>query len=100
MTLREKIETMQAFERGEEIEVSDYGYEEWRTVNNPSWSWNVNKYRIKPKPKQVIVIEKWLCKSNFDHSFSQVIQTDSIDNLCYCCDYTKVKLLDTYEVEI
>ena len=53
-----------------------------------------------PKPKQTVTIEKWLIKSNFDFSFSQVVQTDSIDNLCYCCNYTKVKLLDTYEVEL
>ena len=53
-----------------------------------------------PKPKQTVTIEKWLCKNNFDFSFSQVVQTDSIDNLCHCCNYTKVKLIDIYEVKL
>ena len=99
MTLREKIEVMEAFERGEEIELKNCD-NDWIVYDSPSWDWINNNYRIKPKPKQTVTIEKWLIKSNFDFSFSQVVQTDSIDNLCYCCNYTKVKLLDTYEVEL
>ena len=91
---------MEAFERGEEIEISNNLGEIWLQEPYPKWNWVNCTYRIKPKPKKVVVIEKWLCKSNFEYSFSQVIQTDSIDNLCYHWDYTKVKLLDTYEVEI
>ena len=100
MTLREKIEVMQAFERGEEIEVSYVEQDKWTKISNPDWSWGAYNYRIKPKSKQNITIEKWLIKSNFDFSFSQVVQTDSIEDLCYCCNYIKVKLLDTYEVEL
>lgn len=102
MTLKEKIQCMEAFERGEYVEVrTDKTVAgKWSVAVDPLWDWNNNDYRIKPKPKQVVVIEKWLIKSNFDFSFSQVVQTDSIDNLCYCCDYTKIKLLDTYEVEL
>ena len=100
MTLREKIEVMEAFERGEEIEYRVLNSTLWVNLSMPLWNWDTQSYRVKPKPKQTVTIEKWLCKSNFDFSFSQVVQTDSIDNLCYCCNYTKVKLLDTYEVEI
>ena len=66
MTLREKIETMQAFERGEEIEVNFNGteFDGWIKDIFPSWNWEENNYRIKPKPKQVVVIEKWLCSTD------------------------------------
>ena len=48
MTLREKIEVMEAFERGEEIEISsDSG---WLGDINPTWNFNEHLYRIKPKP--------------------------------------------------
>ena len=101
MTLREKIEVMEAFERGEEIEIKHRDSAmDWTLTKQPLWDWSKSTFRIKPKTKQTVTIEKWLIKSNFDFSFSQVVQTDSIDNLCYCCNYTKVKLLDTYEVEL
>ena len=101
MTLREKIEVMQAFERGEEVEVSDCGYEGWRTVNNPSWSWNVNKYRIKPKPKQVVAIEKWLIYDNLSKSYS-IAEESNIDGyISNDRDYlSKVRLLDTKTYEV
>ena len=90
---------MQAFERGEEIEVSDYGYEEWRIVNDPSWKWGVNKYRIKPKPKQVVVIEKWLCKTAYwDNYFIMEGEKEFFKTGGY--DKNKIKLLSTMEVEI
>ena len=98
MTLREKIETMEAFKRGEEIEVSDYGYEEWRTVNNPSWSWNANKYRIKPKLKQIVTIEKWLVKSLLGNYFEITGEKQHFITTGY--NEHQVKLLDTYEVTL
>ena len=88
---------MEAFERGEEIEISEFGYNEWRTVKNPSWSWNDHNYRIKPKPKQVVVIEKWLYKYD---KFQFIVETDNIENYIREFSGEKIKLLDTYEVEI
>ena len=35
MTLREKIEVMEAFERGEEIEVSYVKQAKWTDISNP-----------------------------------------------------------------
>ena len=100
MTLREKIEVMQAFERGEEIEVSYRGYDIWSSMSTPSWNFEDRNYRIKPKQKQVIVIEKWLFEDKFGIKFVQEIEKDCV--LCYCNEFNtqKIKLLDTYEVEL
>ena len=101
MTLREKIETMQAFERGEEIEVSYIKQDKWTDISNPDWSWGTYNYRIKPKPKQVVTIEKWLIYDNLSKSYS-IAEESNIDG--YISDdrayLSKVKLLDTYDVEI
>ena len=106
MTLKEKIECMQAFERGEEVEVSYVKQAKWTDISNPDWSWGAYNYRIKPKPKQVIVIEKWLCKSyigdNTVHAKLEVQKgfiEDWIDSW-HDSSMQKVKLLDTYEVEL
>ena len=105
MTLREKIECMEAFERGEEIEyrmahITPY---EWDSIGDitPSWNWDTYNYRIKPKPKQVVVIEKWLIYDNLSKSYS-IAEESNIeeflkDDRAYL---SKVKLLDTYEVTL
>ena len=103
MTLREKIETMQAFERGEEIEVSYVNKEKWSDISNPDWSWGAYNYRIKPKPKQTVVIEKWLLKMQGTNQYA--IEEGSKEEMCTWGKnkidaWQKVKLLDTYEVEI
>ena len=98
MTLREKIEVMQAFERGEEIEVSYVKQDKWTDIANPDWSWVAYNYRIKPKPKQVVVIEKWLCSFEVGRGY-QVLEKAK----CFFDDLplrNKVKLLYTYEVEL
>ena len=97
MTLREKIQTMEAFERGEEIEEVYRGYGTWSSVSTPSWNFEDRNYRIKPKPKQVVVIEKWLYKYD---KFQFIVETDNIENYIREFSGEKIKLLDTYEVEI
>ena len=91
---------MQAFERGEEIEISNNLGEIWIQEPCPNWNWVNCTYRIKPKPKQVVVIEKWLFEDKFGIKFVQEIEKDCV--LCYCNELNtqKVKLLDTYEVEL
>lgn len=60
MTLREKIEVMEAFERGEEIEVKHRDSAmDWTLTKQPLWDWTKSTFRIKPKPKQTVTIEKW-----------------------------------------
>ena len=101
MTLREKIEVMEAFERGEEIEVKAKVDSTWDSVHLTVWDWALYDYRIKPKPKQVVVIEKWLCYDNLSKSYS-IAEESNIDG--YISDdrayLSKIKLLDTYEVEL
>lgn len=53
-TLKEKIEVMQAALAGKEIEIEDYGQENWQLARCPlKWNWQVFDYRIKPENKQV-----------------------------------------------
>ena len=103
MTLREKIETMEAFERGEEIELKQSD-NDWIVHNSPSWDWINNSYRIKPKPRQVVAIEKWLIKDCINAKiFYRIVELQQgfINDMIEVYDYDeKVKLLDTYEVEI
>ena len=54
MTTKEMIEVMQAYDRGEEIEIKEKGNEkeDWREVKCPFWVWENFKLRVKPKEKQ------------------------------------------------
>ena len=96
MTLREKIQTMEAFERGEEVEHRDRLNDMWFASNFPAWNWKEFEYRIKPKPKKVIVIEKWLC----EYCGGYVVVAGNDLNFMRNEMFKKVKLLNTYEVEL
>ena len=87
---------MEAFERGEEIEVAYRGYDIWSSMSTPSWNFEDRNYRIKPKPKQVVVIEKWLC----EYCGGYVVVAGNDLNFMRNEMFKKVKLLDTYEVEL
>lgn len=87
------VEEVYAYEKG--VFFNQYGMTIQCFGDNDDW-----EIYEEPKQKQTVTIEKWLVKNNFDFSFSQIVSTDSIDNLCHYCDYIKVKLLDTYEVEL
>ena len=94
---------MQAFERGEEIEVAYRGYDIWSSMSTPSWNFEDRNYRIKPKPKQIVLIEKWLLKMQGTEQYA--IEEGSKEEMNtwgkYKTDaWQKVKLLETYEVEI
>lgn len=48
------IEVMQAFDRGEQIQVKTPNKKcEWEDVKEPYWQWNFCDYRVKPKKKYV-----------------------------------------------
>lgn len=96
MTLREKIEVMQAFERGEEIEINYANPEKWTDIASPGWSWGAYNYRVKPK-KQTVTIEKWLCKG-VDNEY-YIVESGASQIMKYH-EGNKRKLLDTYEVEL
>ncbi|MDD2307795.1 MAG: hypothetical protein PHP53_24040 [Prolixibacteraceae bacterium] len=96
MDIRSKIEVMEAFERGEEIECAAAGYDtNWHYVKTPSWDWRENDYRIKTRQKEGVVLETWLIGSHSLEMFT-IEGTKT-----YCSNYTgKVKLLATREVEL
>ena len=51
-TIKEMIDVMQAYERGERIEcLNEFG--EWESYGTPTWDWFHKDYRVKPKPKYV-----------------------------------------------
>ena len=57
-TTKEKIEIMQAYEKGAQIQekeiVDDVEYySKWEDVENPLWNFENYDYRVKPKPKYV-----------------------------------------------
>lgn len=103
MTLREVIEVMEAFGRGGKIEYRPMSCAAWRDVlkNSEESEFNFidNDYRIKPKPKQTVTIEKWLFEDRVGIKFIQDIEKDCVLSYCHEFQTTKVKLLDTYEVE-
>ena len=50
MNTDEMIEVMQAYARGETIEVSDKGAGNWGETKHPLWDWCNFEYRVKPIP--------------------------------------------------
>ena len=95
MKLKEMIKVMQHFEDGGEVEINSKNGS-WTKITSPSWDWVYNKYRIKEeKPK--VTIEKWLMRGDTGCCF--VLEGDSRYFEGYQ-NITKVKLLETYEVEL
>ena len=93
--LKEQIEIMTHYLNGGEVELKRKNENDtkWRT-SFPCWDWTDYEYRIK-EPKQKIIIQKWLCKSNFG---GFVILECSNINMVE--GFTKVKLIKSYEVEL
>lgn len=54
MNTDEMIEVMQAYMRGEAIEVSDKSADDWREIKHPIWDWYGFEYRIKPKAVETL----------------------------------------------
>lgn len=50
MTTAEIIKVMQAYERGEQIEMRETSGEKWYDEFHPIWDWSNFEYRIKSKP--------------------------------------------------
>ena len=95
MELKEMIKVMQHYENGGEVEV--YKNDRWTIGVNPIWDWDTFDYRIKEQ-KQKVTIEKWLIDEN-DIKF--VVETSDVDFLLKSFPTAqKLKLLETYEVEL
>ena len=97
MTTAEIIVIMQHYENGGKVEYSEKkgGGNHWTTVTSPSWDWAYFEYRIK-EPKQKVTIEKWLMQSTIDKEY-RIIETSLVDTVV---NFKKVKLIETYEVEL
>ena len=69
-TTKEMIEVMQAYDRGEQIEIMNK-FGEWIYIDKPIWNWVIFDYRVKPKPKYVPfdTAEEFLTAQR-KHSFS------------------------------
>lgn len=92
MELKEMIKVMQHYEDGGDIEV--YKNDRWTIGANPIWDWDTFDYRIKEQ-KQKVTIEKWLVKDI--NSGEYFIKEGDPKHLLYA---NKVKLLESYEVEL
>ena len=93
MELKEMIKVMQHYENGGVVQRCNFGSHNYSDITTEGYLFNFcdYKYRIK-EPKQEVIIEKWLCKSG-ENSF-YIHEGTNADGL------EKVKLLDTYEVEL
>ena len=100
MELKEMIKVMQHYEDGGVVEYSDdkfkavLGEANKKDDGDLYWDWDTFKYRIK-ESKQKVTIEKWLCRNNQGEFIA--IETSNINGYEY---HKKVKLLESYEVEI
>ena len=101
MELKEMIKVMQHFDNGGDVEYSGDNFEtifgkanNKKNPNGLSWDWSSLQYRIKPE-KQKLTIEKWLFRDKQGDFL--VIEISNADNYK---QYEKVKLIETYEVEL
>ena len=93
MELKEMIKVMQHYENGGEVEYSNRESNIWSGASTPVWNWVDYDYRIREQ-KQKVTIEKWLVKNSNNEYF---IREAERKHLLYD---NKVKLLETYEVEL
>ena len=96
MELKEMIEVMQHYENGGEVEYREKGStKDWRKNNDPYWVWDTYDYRIR-ELKEKVTIETWLMQSTIDKEY-RIIETSLVDKVV---NFKKVKLIESYEVEL
>ena len=96
MELCEMIKVMQHFRDGGEVEfkMKNITSAVWAVTIRPKWEWDNFDYQIK-EPKQKVTIEKWLFRDKQGDFL--VIEISNADNYK---QYEKVKLIESYEVEL
>ena len=98
--LKEQIEIMTHYLNGGVVEFSEDCFKTVLGEANKEddgglcWDWDTYVYRIK-EPKQKITIEKWLCQVSQEDYV--IVESSNIDKHKV---YKKVKLIETYEVEL
>ena len=97
MILKEMIKVMEHFDNGGKVEVrlENNNRGNWTPASNPSWNWNFYDYQIKEHNKKV-TIEKWLMQSTIDKEY-RIIETSLVDTVV---NFKKIKLIESYEVEL
>ena len=93
--LKEQIEIMTHYLNGGKIEASKKHTQIWAGASLPCWDWDTFDYRIKEQ-KQKVTIEKWLMQSTIDKEY-RIIETSLVDKVV---NFKKVKLIESYEVEL
>lgn len=77
-TTAEKIEVMQAYERGEKIESSTPSGI-WVPVGSPCWNWYAFDYRIAPKPLECWVVVSSggnILEAHKDERYARAVSTN------------------------
>ena len=97
--LKEQIEIMTHYLNGGEIECVEKGNDNWEIVTKPLWNFDDFEYRIKEQ-KQKVTIETWLMKdaSNGEYFIYESSRVDLY--LKETFNSEKVKLIESYEVEL
>ena len=96
-TIKEKIEVMEHYENGGEVEYVETGFDGWEVASHPTWNWYDYEYRIRHF-KQKVTIEKWLIEYD---NIKVVVEASDIDSwLKPFATTKKLKLIESYEVEI
>ena len=93
MKLSEMIKVMQHYADGGEVEYSNRESNIWSEASTPVWNWYHYNYRIK---EQKVTIEKWLMQDTIDKEY-RIIETSLVDSLI---NFKKIKLIESYEVEL
>ena len=105
MELKEMIKVMQHYENGGVVEYSEdnfkaaIGKANKKDNGDLSWNWVYFDYRIKEE-KQKVTIKKWLLK-DIDSGEHFMMESSDVDlTLKYSRKWRKLKLIETYEVEL
>ena len=89
MNTETMIEVMQAYTRGEAIEVSDKGAGDWSEIKYPLWDWNSFEYRVKPITKKV-AIDKNLNRHFISEQLSNIRELIDTEIFIYEGEYISV----------
>lgn len=88
MNTQEMIAVMQAYARGEAIEVSNKGANDWSEIKYPLWDWNNFEYRVKPAKK--VTIDKNLNKHFISKQLSNIAELIDTEIFIYEGEYISV----------
>lgn len=108
-SLKEQIKVMQHYANGGEVEIRDSKFPNKNfehlpqnghgfNFNGHSFNFMEYDYRIKEE-KKTIIMEKWLVQDKSDGEFF-IIETSDISIKVRSGAFEKIKLLESYEVEV